>query len=126
MTSWQDENGNTVVENTYDEQGRVVSQTDANGNTASLTYGEDHTVMTDNRGNETTVYFDELGVPSVPYIRTEQKQAIPMMRPGTGLPIRTRKATPPSMPMMKMEIWCPRPAGMEAVHPIPIMTATRS
>ena len=61
MTSWQDENGNTVVENTYDEKGRVVSQTDANGNTASLTYGEGHTVMTDNRGNETTVYFDELG-----------------------------------------------------------------
>ena len=36
MTSWKDENGNTVVKNTYDKEGRVVEQTDAEKGTATF------------------------------------------------------------------------------------------
>ena len=61
MTAWQDENGNTVVENLYDENGRVIQQTDANGGTASIRYEDGRSIMTDNRGNDTVVYTDELG-----------------------------------------------------------------
>lgn len=61
MTAWYDENGNCVTKNTYDDRHRVVVQEDANGNTATLEYADGHTVMTDNKGNVTTVYFDDLG-----------------------------------------------------------------
>ena len=59
MTSWQDENGTTVVENTYDEKGRVASQKDANGNTAKLSYSGNTTTATDNNGNVTVYTYDD-------------------------------------------------------------------
>ena len=61
MTAWYDENGNCITKNTYDDQHRVTVQEDANGNTATLEYSDDHTTMTDNNGNVTTIYFDDLG-----------------------------------------------------------------
>lgn len=36
MTSWKDENGNTVIKNTYDKEGRVTKQVDANKGEATL------------------------------------------------------------------------------------------
>ncbi len=61
MTAWYDEDGNQVVENVYDENGRVTAQTDAEGHTAYLEYGDGVTIMTDNRGNETRYTYDEQG-----------------------------------------------------------------
>ena len=50
MTAWYDEEDNRVVENVYDGEDRVISQTDALGNTATLTYGEGCTEVTDALG----------------------------------------------------------------------------
>ncbi len=60
MTSWQDENGTTVVENAYDEKGRVTSQKDANGNLAKLSYSGNTTTTTDNNGNVTVYTYDDM------------------------------------------------------------------
>lgn len=59
MTSWEDADGNTVVENTYDSSDRVTEQKDANGNSSKLSYRTGMTVTTDNLGNKTTYYYDE-------------------------------------------------------------------
>jgi RHS repeat-associated protein len=58
MTAWYDENGSRIVENIYDKDGRVTSQTDALGNIVSLAYENSCTVSTDNRGNVTRYYMD--------------------------------------------------------------------
>ena len=58
MTAWYDENGNRITANEYDEDDRVVKQTDALGNTAYLEYQGDCTTVTDNRGNVTKYYYD--------------------------------------------------------------------
>ncbi len=59
MTSWADENGNTVITNVYDTEGRVVKQTDANGGVSTLIYGKNTTTTIDNEGNKTVYTFDE-------------------------------------------------------------------
>lgn len=59
MTSWKDENGNTVVKNTYDKEGRVVEQTDAEKGTATFKYGKVSTTTTDNEGNKTVYHYDD-------------------------------------------------------------------
>ena len=58
MTSWVDESGVKQIENTYDEVGRVVKQTDANGNISTLNYFNDRTETIDADGSKTTYYFD--------------------------------------------------------------------
>ena len=58
MTAWYDENGNRVVLNTYDGDGRVVTQTDALGNTMTFQYEADGTTVVDNRGNATKFVLD--------------------------------------------------------------------
>ena len=59
MTSQKDENGNTVVKNTYDKEGRVVEQTDAEKGTATFKYGKSSTTTTDNEGNKTVYHYDD-------------------------------------------------------------------
>jgi len=59
MTAWYDGNGTCQVKNTYDDQARVIAQTDANGGEYHLEYGDDYTVTTDAEGNEITYYRDE-------------------------------------------------------------------
>ncbi|MCQ4637796.1 DUF6531 domain-containing protein [Anaerovorax odorimutans] len=59
MTSWTDGNGKKVVENTYDEYGRVLKQKDANGGVSDITYEDDETQITDAEGNESIYGFDE-------------------------------------------------------------------
>ena len=59
MTAWYDEDGNQVVANTYDELGRVTTQTDALGNTMTFSYGEDATTVIDNRGNAIVYTLDD-------------------------------------------------------------------
>ena len=36
MTAWYDENGHLAVQNAYDEEGRVLQQTDGEGGTVIL------------------------------------------------------------------------------------------
>ena len=61
MTAWYDEKGNCITKNVYDDQDRVVSQTDALGSTATLAYSDGCTVVTDNRGNTSSYYYDGRG-----------------------------------------------------------------
>ena len=61
LISVTDPEGTITVKNTYDENNRVVSQLDGNGNTASLAYESGKTTVTDNNGNQTQVFFDESG-----------------------------------------------------------------
>ncbi len=59
MTAWYDEDGTRITANHYDDEGRVVVQTDANGDTAYLDYQGTETRMTDNRGNVTIYHYDD-------------------------------------------------------------------
>lgn len=59
MTAWYDGNGTCQVQNTYDNQARVIAQTDANGGEYRLEYGDDYTVTTDAEGNTITYFRDE-------------------------------------------------------------------
>ena len=59
MTAWYDGNGTCQVQNTYDDQVRVIAQTDANGGEYHLEYGDDYTVTTDAEGNTITYFRDE-------------------------------------------------------------------
>lgn len=58
MVEWYDGNHVRVVKNTYDDQGRVTSQTDANGGVSRLAYQNGSTVTTDAAGNTTAYYYD--------------------------------------------------------------------
>lgn len=58
MVSWSDANGNRIVANQYDAKGRVVAQTDGEGYTSTLVYGDNQTTVTDNKGNVATYYFN--------------------------------------------------------------------
>lgn len=60
MLSYQDEMGTTVITNEYDKESRVVRQTDAEGNIATLSYEKGYTKMTDNRGFVTEYHYDNL------------------------------------------------------------------
>ena len=62
MTAWYDENGNPVIENEYDEKGRVTRQTDAEGGVVTLSYEQNEaggiTTATDAEGNVTVYHYD--------------------------------------------------------------------
>ena len=58
MTQWYDENGHQVIQNTYDSEGRVLEQRDANGGKATFKYTSGQTVTVDNLGNKTTYQYD--------------------------------------------------------------------
>ena len=60
MLSYQDEMKTTVIINEYDEQSRVIRQTDAEGNIATLSYENGYTKATDNRGFVTEYHYDDL------------------------------------------------------------------
>ncbi|MCM1058094.1 MAG: DNRLRE domain-containing protein, partial [Firmicutes bacterium] len=59
MTAWYDENGNRVVQNVYDGEGRVTEQTDAEGGKVTFSYGNGSTATVDANGNTTVYYYDE-------------------------------------------------------------------
>lgn len=58
MLSWTDANGNKVIDNTYDGEGRVTKQKDAQNHESQLQFNAGNTIATDNNGNITTYYFD--------------------------------------------------------------------
>ena len=51
MTAWYDGNGTRQVQNTYDDQLRVIAQTDGNGGKYRLEYEDNRTITTDAEGN---------------------------------------------------------------------------
>lgn len=59
MTEWYDENGNRMVLNVYDSEGRVTKQTDALGGVSTIDYQDGQTIFTDNRGNDTVYEYDD-------------------------------------------------------------------
>ncbi|MGT2754251.1 HNH/ENDO VII family nuclease [Streptococcus ovis] len=59
MTAWYDGNGTKVIQNEYDDQGRVVKQTNGNGAISTLAYSEGKTVTTDANGNQTIYTYDD-------------------------------------------------------------------
>ncbi|MDL2250823.1 DUF6531 domain-containing protein [Lachnospiraceae bacterium OttesenSCG-928-J05] len=60
MTAWYDGKNQKIIENTYDKEGRVLTQLDANGYLASFSYADSKTTTTDGNGNETTYVYDEM------------------------------------------------------------------
>ncbi|PKM82769.1 MAG: hypothetical protein CVU89_04515 [Firmicutes bacterium HGW-Firmicutes-14] len=58
VTKVTDPMGNMVVSNEYDDQGRVIRQTDAGGYSVSMDYGNGSTTYTDGNGNEFVYEFD--------------------------------------------------------------------
>ncbi len=63
MLSMVDPTGRTLTRNEYDDAGRVVAITDANGNRVTIGHDDDAQVdvITDRRGNVTRVAYDEHG-----------------------------------------------------------------
>ena len=59
MTEWYDQNGNRVIHNTYDGEGRVTKQLDAKNQASTLAYSTNKTVTTDQKGNVTTYHYDD-------------------------------------------------------------------
>ena len=59
MTAWYDGNGTKVVENVYDDQGRVTKQTDGSGAVSTLSYSDGQTITTDANGNSITYTYDK-------------------------------------------------------------------
>lgn len=59
MTEWYDGSGNRVIKNTYDADGRVITQTDGNGNISTLAYTEGVTYATDAAGSTTAYTYDD-------------------------------------------------------------------
>lgn len=55
------ETSDLVIENTYNVQGQIETQTDALGNVSSFTYGSDYTEITDYEGNIERIYVDAHG-----------------------------------------------------------------
>lgn len=60
MTAWHDALGVCQVRNTYDENDRVVFQTDGLNGEYRLEYFADHTVVTDALGKSSEIRFDSL------------------------------------------------------------------
>ncbi len=74
LISWQDGNGNTVIENSYDSLGRVISQKDAAGNVSRLSYEEGRTTLTS--GDKKTVYeYDDSYRTTAVTGKAEEKEA---------------------------------------------------
>ena len=63
LASITDANGHTFLTNEYDEDGRVITQWDAEGYSTAFFYNilEHDTTVTDRRGNPTNYDYDELG-----------------------------------------------------------------
>lgn len=59
LKAWYDENGNRVVQNFYDDENRVIRQTDRLGGTITLSYGQGKTRAKDAAGNLTVYEYDE-------------------------------------------------------------------
>ena len=59
MISWIDAEGNKIVENTYDDQDRVVKQIDENGKTSTLSYTDNTTKTIDGDGHATVYTYDK-------------------------------------------------------------------
>ena len=59
LNAWYDENGNRVVQNTYDNENRVIRQTDRLGGIITLSYGQGKTTAKDAAGNLTVYEYDE-------------------------------------------------------------------
>lgn len=59
MTAWYDGNGDRMVLNAYDEQGRVIRQTDGNGGVTVFSYQKGQTTTTDALGNQTIYRYDD-------------------------------------------------------------------
>ncbi|MGL9730417.1 DUF6531 domain-containing protein [Enterococcus sp. DIV0756] len=59
MTAWYDGNGNKIIENTYDKEGRVVKQVDGTGAVSTLEYSNGQTITTDGNGDVTTYQYDK-------------------------------------------------------------------
>ncbi len=58
LSAWYDENGNRVVQNTYDNENRVIRQKDRLGETITLSYGQGKTSAKDAAGNLTVYEYD--------------------------------------------------------------------
>lgn len=58
LSAWYDENGNRVVQNVYDNENRVIRQTDRLGGTITLSYGQGKTSAKDAAGNLTVYEYD--------------------------------------------------------------------
>jgi RHS repeat-associated protein len=61
MTRAIDANGDVSFQNTYDSEGRVVSQVNAVGSTTTLEWSNDSTEATDGAGHEWTYVYDDQG-----------------------------------------------------------------
>lgn len=60
MTSYKSRgNQTTIIENTYDANGRVVKQVDAKGDVAKFKYYENRTEITDFNGEKQVIHLDE-------------------------------------------------------------------
>ena len=59
MISWYDQNGAKMIENTYDDENRVVKQLDGNNNPSLLLYTDNKTVATDANGNISVYCYDD-------------------------------------------------------------------
>ncbi|WP_410468194.1 hypothetical protein, partial [Streptococcus suis] len=59
MIAWYDANGTKIIENVYDEQHRVIQQTDGTGAVSTLSYSDGQTVTTDANGQVTTYTYDK-------------------------------------------------------------------
>jgi len=58
MTSWEDAEGNVIIINTYDAEGRVTKQVDSEGNVTTLAYADGQTTTTDANGDVTVYHYD--------------------------------------------------------------------
>lgn len=61
MTAYYDNANKLIIKNEYDKDDRVIKQTDGLGNISELAYFDDHTVTTDNNGNNKSIYYNSYG-----------------------------------------------------------------
>ena len=59
MTAWYDGNGDRMVQNEYDDEGRVTKQTDGNGGVTVFSYQKGQTTTTDALGQKTVYCYDD-------------------------------------------------------------------
>lgn len=109
MTAWYDANGMRIVQNVYDDQGRVTTQTDANGGVSSLAYKDGQTVATDANGNQTVYYYDDQMRTVKVKIRTAQPVLWNTMRKTSWKVKLTNWDTRPDISMTRQEM---KPAAL--------------